>query len=86
MDVNAYGKRFLELVGIEPTDEFLKRVEAAEAAGMPDALMLDCLAYEAKPAAALAGIYTRSCGEERGRRKACAVVYRRMRQCWKMRK
>ena len=55
-------------------------------AAVPDALMLDCLAYEAKPAAALAGIYTRSYSEERGRRKACAVIYRRIRRRWKRKK
>lgn len=86
MDANTYRDAFLKLVGVEPTDEFLKWIEAAGAAGVPDALMLDCLAYEAKPAAALAGIYTRSYSEERGRRKACAVIYRRIRRRWKRKK
>lgn len=45
MTVEEYKKAFEEAVGTRPSEEFLDRVRAAQAAGMTDEMLLDCLAY-----------------------------------------
>lgn len=83
MTGDAYKAAFEQAVGFPPDETLLERVEAAQAAGMDDRQIMDCLACEAAVARTLGGIYGRAYGEARAQEKAGAVVYRRMRAVWK---
>lgn len=83
MTADEYRAAFEEAVGTQPSEEFLDRVRAAQAAGMEDTVLLDCLAYEAPLARTFAKVYGRAYGEERGREKTCEAVYLGMKKAWK---
>lgn len=82
MNNERYCAEFVRLVGLEPSEAFLARVQAAGDAGMDDEELLDALRYEAQSARSLGGIYARCYGEERGREKACEKVYQSMKTIW----
>lgn len=83
MKIDEYRAEFERATGFVPTDKFLRRVEAAQEAGMTDEALLGCLKYEAACARVVGGVYRSHYGAERGRAEACDVVYQRMRNVWK---
>ena len=83
MKIDEYRAEFERETGFAPTEEFLRRVEAAQKAGMTDEALLGCLKYEAACARVIGGVYRSHYGAERGRAEACDVVYQRMRKVWK---
>lgn len=82
MKIDEYRAEFERATGFAPTDKFLRRVEAAQEAGMTDEALLGCLKYEAACARVVGGVYRSHYGAERGRAEACDIVYQRMRKAW----